>query len=285
MHGLKRVKNRREDGVSAIPWDRLEALLAEYYAGQGYHVEHVGTGGTAKRFDGGIDLKLRKEDQYVLVQCKGWNAYQVPHNEVHQLIGLVVNEGATGAILVTAGEFTRAAIDAAAKGGHVQLVDGGGLREMLEPLLAPEDLLQPASGLPGADGAYSGLGQMRPAPHRRGQGKARLGRGRTGAAAGVGGAELGRRLVLALLSIAIFLVTLFLALNLLRSGLGSLVPGSGGQQAVTDGVVPPGVSPSKNPSPPGADTAPRPQTDEEIRESQRKAEEAMKVIEATTPEV
>ena len=53
MHGLKRVKNRREDGVSAIPWDRLEALLAEYYAGQGYHVEHVGTGGTAKRFDGG----------------------------------------------------------------------------------------------------------------------------------------------------------------------------------------------------------------------------------------
>ncbi|KAF1705007.1 restriction endonuclease [Pseudoxanthomonas kaohsiungensis] len=285
MHGLKRVKNRREDGVSAIPWDRLEALLAEYYAGQGYHVEHVGTGRTAKRFDGGIDLKLRKEDQYVLVQCKGWNAYQVPHNEVHQLIGLVVNEGATGAILVTAGEFTRAAIDAAAKGGHVQLVDGDALREMLEPLLEPEDLLRRAYGLPGADGAGAGLGQMRPAPDRRGQGKARLGRGRTGAAAGVGGAGLGRRLALALLSIAIFLLAPFLAMNVLRSGLGSLVPGSSGLEAVTDGVVPPEVSPSKNRASPAADTAPRPQTEEEIRESQRKAEEAMKVIEATTPEV
>ena len=74
-------------------------------------------------------------------------------------------------------------------------------------------------------------------------------------------------------------------MNVLRSVLGSLVPGSSGLQAVTDGVVPPDVSPSKNPSSPRVDTGPRPQTDEEIRESQRKAEEAMKVIEATTPEV
>ena len=95
MGGLKRVRNRREDGLSAVRWDRLETLLAECYAAQGYHVEHVGTGGTASRFDGGIDLKLRREDEYVLVQCKGWNVYQVPHNEVHQLIGLMVNEGAT----------------------------------------------------------------------------------------------------------------------------------------------------------------------------------------------
>ncbi len=136
--GLKQVARRRDDALSRVRWDRLEVLLARHYAAQGFRVEHVGTGGTGRRFDGGIDLKLRRDDAYILVQCKGWNAYKVPHNEVHQLIGLMVNEGATDAILVTTGEFTRAAIEAAARGGHVQLVDGDDLRRMLGPL--PEEV-------------------------------------------------------------------------------------------------------------------------------------------------
>src|SRR5690606_13499031 len=131
LYGLKNVRNRRTDALARVAWDQLETMLAAYYRGQGYRVEHVGTGATTSRFDGGIDLKLRKDDAYVLVQCKHWNAQQVPHNEVHQLIGLMVNESATGAILVTSGEFTRAAIEAATRQGHVQLVDGDDLRAML----------------------------------------------------------------------------------------------------------------------------------------------------------
>jgi|GEM_PF-543210 len=132
--GLKNVKNRRDDALSRIGWDRLETLLAEHYRREGYAVEHVGTGRTGRRFDGGIDLKLRKDDTYILVQSKHWNAMQVPHNAVHELLGVMVNQGATGAILVTSGEFTRAAIEAATKQGHVQLIDGDDLRAMLEPL-------------------------------------------------------------------------------------------------------------------------------------------------------
>src|SRR5690606_22588820 len=134
--GLKSVRNRRDDALSRIGWDRLESLLAEHYRQEGYQVEHVGTGGSGRRrrFDGGIDLKLRKDDAYVLVQSKHWNVYQVTHNAVHELLGLMVNEGATGAILVTSGEFTRAAIEAATRHGHVQLVDGDGLRAMLGPV-------------------------------------------------------------------------------------------------------------------------------------------------------
>ena len=45
----------------------------------------------------------------------------------------MVNERASGAILVTSGEFTRAAIEAATRHGHVQLVDGDDLRRMLGP--------------------------------------------------------------------------------------------------------------------------------------------------------
>jgi len=135
MRGLKNVRTRRTDALSQLRWEQLESLLAAYYRAQGYTVDHCGTGASRARFDGGIDLKLRKDDAYILVQCKHWNAKQVPHNDVHQLLGLMVNEGATGAIVVTSGEFTRAAIDAATKQGHVQLVDGDALRVMLGPLL------------------------------------------------------------------------------------------------------------------------------------------------------
>ncbi len=134
MYGLKNVRSRRADALTRVGWDRLEVLLADHYRGQGWDVEHVGTGGTRSRFDGGIDLKLRRADEYVVVQCKHWNAKQVPHNEVHQLLGIMVNEGATGAILATSGEFTRYARESAAKGGHVELIDGDALRTMLGPL-------------------------------------------------------------------------------------------------------------------------------------------------------
>lgn len=133
MNGLKNVRNRRDDALTRVGWDRLETMLADYYRGQGWSVDHVGTGASRTRFDGGIDLKLRKDGEYVLVQCKHWNAKQVTHNAVHELLGIKVNENATGAIVITSGEFTQAARDAAARQGHVQLIDGDALRAMLGP--------------------------------------------------------------------------------------------------------------------------------------------------------
>ncbi len=138
MHGLKNVGHRYDDALSRIGWAELERLLATYYREVGWWVEHTGTGGTGAKFDGGVDLRIRRDAQVVLVQCKHWNAKQVPHNAVHELLGLMVNEGATGAILVSSGEFTRAAIEAAQKHGHVKLIDGETLRGMLGPLPEPE---------------------------------------------------------------------------------------------------------------------------------------------------
>jgi hypothetical protein len=143
MNGLKNVRSRRDDALTRVGWDQLESLLAVYYREQGYQVEHCGTGATRARFDGGIDLKLRKDDQYILVQCKHWNAKQVPHNAVHELLGIMVNQGATGAILVTSGEFTKAAIEAATRQGHVQLIDGDELRAMIGPIAEPEQFVGP----------------------------------------------------------------------------------------------------------------------------------------------
>ena len=142
MYGLKNVRQRRNDGLSRVGWVQLEQLLAVYYRGQGFRVEHCGTGGTAARFDGGIDLKLFRGDEYIVVQCKHWNAKQVPHNEVHQLLGIMLNQEATGAMLVTSGEFTACARESATKLGKVRLIDGDELRAMIGPL--PESTFEPA---------------------------------------------------------------------------------------------------------------------------------------------
>ena len=144
MYGLKRVSQRRDDALSRVGWEQLETLLATYYRDRGYQVDHVGTGASGSRFDGGIDLKLRRDSEYVLVQCKHWNAMKVTHNAVHELLGIMVNEGATGAILVTSGEFSKAAIEAGTRQGHVQLIDGEELRAMIGPIPEPAPVAAPA---------------------------------------------------------------------------------------------------------------------------------------------
>lgn len=47
---------------------------------------------TGARSDGGIDLELRRNDEHVVVQVEHWNACPVPHNTVHELRGLMVDE-------------------------------------------------------------------------------------------------------------------------------------------------------------------------------------------------
>ena len=135
MSGLKNVQRRWSDALSESRWDEVERMLADHYRAQGYEVDHVGTGNSRARLDGGIDLKLRKDGRYTVVQCKHWNAKQVPHNDVHELIGVMATEGAQAAILVTSGEFTPYARESAAKIGTIELVDGATLRQWLGPIL------------------------------------------------------------------------------------------------------------------------------------------------------
>jgi hypothetical protein len=159
---LKPVSRRHHDALARVDWERFEVLVAGFYRSQGYEVEHVGTGGTGRDCDGGVDLKLRRDDSFILVQCKRWTAMKVPHNAVHELLGIMVNQGATGAILITSGEFTKAAIEAGARQRNFQLVDGHELRAMLGPV--PDSALDSLARLRGpatklAAKASSGLGQ------------------------------------------------------------------------------------------------------------------------------
>ena len=281
MSGLKPVGQRYDDVLSTLRWEQLEALMAAYYRGQGYQVDHVGTGATGSRFDGGIDLKLRRDDAYVLVQCKHWNAMQVTHNAVHELLGIMVNEGATGAILVTSGEFTPAARAAAQRQGHVQLIDGKALRPMLAPLLEAANILAPQTRS-GGDGGWAadpvaalsgGSSPRAPTASRR----PRLRQSNAG------------WWIVALVGTLVFVLLVRLLLGRTAWSAGS-------------SPVPPETPSADVPAELVTDTAPvvvtlpereagqatravRPPTEAELRESQRKADEAIKVIEDSTPEI
>lgn len=135
--GFKPVSFRYDDALTRVSWDAFEHLIADYYRAQGFEVDHVGTGGGPRRTDGGIDLILRQGLETIVVQCKHWNCWKVPHNDVHQLIGVMHTAAATGAVVITSGEFTNAAIEAAAKFRHIRLIDGKAVRAMLGPIEEP----------------------------------------------------------------------------------------------------------------------------------------------------
>ncbi len=255
MNGLKNVNHRHDDALSRIGWAELEHVLATYYREVGWWVEHVGTGGTSARFDGGVDLKIRRDAETVLVQCKHWNAKQVPHNAVHELLGLMVNQGATGAILVSSGEFTHAAIEAAQRHGHVKLIDGETLRGMLGPLPEPEPAPQ-QHAVP--------LSVARGKPQRP-----------------------QATLLLWLLTLVSAIAFVLIVRTILdRTADTAAVPPIDTRQAPV--VQPTIVIYAPQPAvtePVVSMPAPLPPTQTEIRESQRKADEAVRLIEDSTPEM
>jgi hypothetical protein len=131
--GYKKASFQHADSLASMPWDEFERLMARHYATRGYRVEHSGTGAqtSSRKFDGGIDLKLFRDGEYIVVQCKRENFFEVTHNVVHQLIGVMHTQHATRAIVVITGSFSAAAIAAAAEFPQVELIDGVALRRML----------------------------------------------------------------------------------------------------------------------------------------------------------
>ena len=257
MSRLKNVRTRHDDALSRIGWEEFERVLAAYYRDVGWWVEHVGTGGTGATFDGGVDLRLRRDAQVVLVQCKHWNAKQVTHNAVHELLGMLVTEGATGAILITSGEFTDAAIAAAQRTDKLKLIDGRGVRDMLG-----DDAFAPPDTEPETSPRRTSPRRIPPRP----------------------GAGLRLLLPLVALLCAIGFV-LVVREMLARTASTAGEPPVAEARAVPVAVAPPVVAPAPAPPPVEAPPPPPPPTAAEIRESQRKADEAMRTIEDTTPEM
>lgn len=167
---FKPVRHRYEDALSRLSWRDFQARIAAYFEGAGYTAEPPDT---ATHADHGIDLILRRGEETIVATCRHWTAFQVPHGDVHRLMGQMPVVGATGAIMITSGEFTRQAVDAAARFRHVRLVDGRALRALLGPIEDANDAQLPLPGSPAWTPVSSGLrGPAHSVEAARGAGRA-----------------------------------------------------------------------------------------------------------------
>jgi len=119
------------DPLARLNWQDFEHLLAEHYREQGYRVEIIGAAAALKTMGSGLDLRLRRGNDTLVVQCRHWDAREVPGIEVTELLGTMLNEAATGGVIVTRGVFSAEARLAAGRQPRLQLVDGDRLRTML----------------------------------------------------------------------------------------------------------------------------------------------------------
>jgi|WetSurMetagenome_2_1015567.scaffolds.fasta_scaffold282661_2 restriction system protein len=115
------------DTVRNLSWKEFEELVGEAYRRQGYTVfENTGAGP-----DGWVDLRLKKNNELVLVQCKQWRNIKVGVDRIRELYGIQVSENADRSILMTSGFFTRVALNFAAN-KPIDLIDGSQLFQFIK---------------------------------------------------------------------------------------------------------------------------------------------------------
>jgi hypothetical protein len=113
---------------------QLETLLARHCRAQGYAVESAVSGAMGAKFGDAIDMVLRRDDEFVLVQCRHWTTTTVPPDAVQALLDVMGDLDATGGVMVTRGVFSSAAVEVASRQGRVELVDHQTLSAMLGPI-------------------------------------------------------------------------------------------------------------------------------------------------------
>ena len=258
MSGLNNVHHPRDDALGRMSRAELQRVLAAYYRDLGWWVEFVGAGGSGSPLDDDVDLRLRRDAEVVLVRCRHWHARQVTHDAVHELLGLLVNENATGAILLCRDGFTAVAVAAAQRLGRVKLIDEEGLRAMLGTL--------PAS--PSAADPFVEAFADRPRPR--------------------GTPTHARRgppwwWLIAIVSATGFVLLVRAMLDRTADTAGEPPPEVPEPHRPTIVMYPPLHETRPAAAPKRVEPPPRRPTDAEVRESQRRADEAIRVIEDSTP--
>ena len=114
--------------IRNMSWIEFEELVAANYVSQGYEVDHVGKAGP----DGGIDLRMKKNAETVLVQCKHYRNSWVHELPLREFLGLLENYKADRGIFVSCGVFDQTAEHFAKQNPRIELVAGEQLAEMIQ---------------------------------------------------------------------------------------------------------------------------------------------------------
>lgn len=111
--------------VNGLSWQEFERMAGELFSARGYSVELLGGGGA----DGGVDLRLTRDGETTLVQCKRWKVFKVGVKPIREFYGVMASEGVDHGIFATSGVYTKEAL-AFADGKPLVLIDGAQLASM-----------------------------------------------------------------------------------------------------------------------------------------------------------
>jgi restriction system protein len=148
---LRRMLIEQTTSLRSLSAAEFELLIGELFRREGWNVEETGRHGQP---DGNVDIRIRRGDRQLLVQCKRWDSRQLGVDEVRKLAGALLREKRPGSdgVLVTSSNFTPSAIAEAAETG-ITLVGGHDLLRRLEDagateLLASADQIKNACPCP-----------------------------------------------------------------------------------------------------------------------------------------
>lgn len=115
------------DALRRIDRAKLQGLLVAYYRELGWWVERA-TGDTG--FDHAVWV-LKRDRDVLLLDCRHWDGAHRPQDAVSSLVRELEQAGANGGILLDTKPFTPADHEAANRHGHVRLIDARDLDGML----------------------------------------------------------------------------------------------------------------------------------------------------------
>ncbi len=150
----------QEDVLDRVGAARLRELLETSYASQHFTVERVGDQGPQLFSPRAGGLKLRRDDRILVVECRPGSPHPVGQRDVERLCAAARAQQATGAIFVTAGQFSPRARLIGEQQPDLQLIDNQLLRRMLgadviaalereyPPLPAPHDPVERTAASP-----------------------------------------------------------------------------------------------------------------------------------------
>jgi hypothetical protein len=263
-------KEPRDDALRRVDRSTLERLLAAYYRDLGWWVE--GAAGEGRLDDAGLVLK--RDRDILLLDCRHWGGDRRPDDAVTSLAHAVGRAGATGAILVDRAAFSRADHDAANRHGHIRLIDGDGLHAMLGEVPEQRGQADPlAPPLPTPPLPTPQVTRARTSPMR----KARRG-----------------AWVWWLIALACLVVFVLLVRALLARTADTAMPPEESRRSMTEPSMQ-SPTPLASSDVQGAEIdiapvhvpAPRrtPDTDAATIDGNRRSDEAMRLLESTTPEM
>jgi len=119
------VADRSGDELDDLHWEQFEEIVHQYFHERDFKVTDTNRGP-----DGGVDLRLSKNDRTATVQCKHWRKKKVGVSVVREQFGIMTAENAERCFVVTSGEFTQEAKNWASDKA-IDLVDGEQLRAFL----------------------------------------------------------------------------------------------------------------------------------------------------------